>query len=86
MNSLKQPSILTAVAFVGSIVFTPPAVASVVPHGTYAQTCRHIHVDGPYLQADCARADGSWRWTRIFAPRCGGVEISNQNGRLTCGE
>ena len=79
-------TILAGTALGGLLADPVPALASFVPHGTYAQTCRNIHVNGPYLTAASARVDGSWRWTRIFAPRCGGIEISNQNGRLTCGE
>ena len=86
MSALKTLSLLAATTTM-ALAFDPPdAIASFVPHGTYAQTCRHIQVEGPYLEASCARADGSWRWTRIFAPRCAGVEISNRNGHLACGE
>ncbi len=63
-----------------------PAFASYVPHGSYAETCRQIHTEGPDLVALCARVDGSWNYTRIFMPRCDGNNVSNQNGHLTCGE
>jgi hypothetical protein len=63
-----------------------PALAEYVPHGSYASSCRDIHKDGPYLYAYCARVDGSWHYTRVFVPRCGGGNISNQDGHLTCGE
>jgi hypothetical protein len=86
MSALKTLTLLAATTTMALVFDAPDAIASFVPHGTYAQTCRHIHVDGPYLEASCARADGSWRWTRIFVPRCGGIEISNQNGHLACGE
>jgi hypothetical protein len=68
------------------VMGSAPTLAAFVPRGTYEKSCRNVQVDGPYLTAICARVDGSWRWTRIFAPRCDGLEISNQNGRLTCGE
>ncbi len=86
MNARQPITILATTMIFGLVLDTPIAMAAFVPHGTYAQTCRDIHVNGPYLEAACARADGSWRRTRIFAPRCAGIEISNQNGRLTCGE
>ena len=63
-----------------------PALASYVPHGSYAASCREIHTEGPDLVALCARVDGSWNYTRIFMPRCDGDTISNQNGHLTCGK
>ena len=62
-----------------------PALASYVPDGSYAASCRQIHTEGPYLVALCARVDGSWNYTRIFMPRCDGDTISNQNGHLSCG-
>jgi hypothetical protein len=62
------------------------AMAAYVPHGTYAETCRNIHVEGPYLRAVCTRLDGGWNVTQIFVPHCGRSNISNQNGHLTCGE
>jgi len=81
---------LTPVAFLfgtlGLASACAPALASYVPHGSYAATCRQIHTEGPYLVAFCARVDGSWNYTRIFVPSCDGDNVTNQNGHLSCGE
>jgi hypothetical protein len=77
-------AIIALLLALGSVA--SPAMAFYVPHGSYAKTCREIHLHGPYLTALCARLDGSWRYSRLFAPRCGGFGISNQNGHLACGE
>lgn len=79
-------AILAGAALGGLLAAPVPALAGFVPHGTYPHPCRSIHVNGPTLTTIRARDDGSWRWTQIFVPRYGGIEISNQNGRLTCGE
>lgn len=63
-----------------------PALASYVPHGSYARSCREIHMEGPDLVAFCARVDGSYRYSRLFMPSCESNYISNQNGHLHCGE
>jgi hypothetical protein len=60
-----------------------PALA--IPGGSYAASCHEIHMEGPYLTALCGTGNGNLRWSRIFAPRCGGTGVSNQHGHLVCG-
>lgn len=56
-----------------------------IPPGSYAQTCRDIHVDGDRLNAECQTRDGNWRRTSLDdVDRCGGP-VSNDDGRLVCG-
>ena len=83
MNPLKPMTLLLGTLGLASAC--APALAGYVPDGSYAQSCRQIHTEGPYLVAMCARVDGSWNYTRVFMPRCEGEGISNQNGHLSCG-
>lgn len=59
--------------------------AQAFPGGSYAASCHQIHMEDGYLTALCGTGYGGYRWARIFAPRCGGSGISNQNGHLVCG-
>jgi len=55
-----------------------------LPPGNYKQSCRNINVEGNILQAQCQRANGSWRFTSLDYEDCYN-DITNQNGRLQCG-
>ena len=56
-----------------------------LPPGSYKQTCMNMRVEGNILQARCQRQDGSYRFTSIDYEDCYS-DITNQNGRLTCGQ
>ncbi|MGA0593509.1 CVNH domain-containing protein [Enterovirga sp. CN4-39] len=50
--------------------------------GSFAQSCRDIQQDGPYLSATCRMRGGGWRPSRIDTRSC--RSIGNNNGRLAC--
>ncbi len=54
------------------------------PPGSYKETCNDIRVFGDILSARCQTSDGKWRNSRLDFRHCYN-EITNQNGRLTCG-
>jgi len=56
-----------------------------LPPGNYKDSCRNMRVEEDILQAQCQRRDGSWRFTSIDYDECYS-DITNQNGRLTCGQ
>ncbi len=56
-----------------------------LPPGNYKNSCTNIRVEGNMLQARCERRDGSSRFTSIDYENCYS-DITNQNGRLTCGQ
>ncbi|MCX8252710.1 Beta and gamma crystallin [Beijerinckiaceae bacterium RH AL1] len=66
---------------IGIVAARQPASA----YGSFAKTCTNIQVYGGHIEALCQRVDGSLHHTRIFAPRCYGIHVSNQNGHLSCG-
>jgi len=54
------------------------------PSGSYAQSCRDIHVGGDDLHARCQTRDGSWHETKLDDyNKCHG-DILNDNGNLKC--
>jgi hypothetical protein len=54
------------------------------PNGSYAQTCRDIHMQGDRLNATCETVNRRWISTSLDdVYRCRG-DISNNNGQLTC--
>jgi len=54
------------------------------PGGSYAQSCRDIHVGGDDLHARCQTRDGSWHETKLDDyNKCHG-DILNDNGNLKC--
>lgn len=55
-----------------------------VPPGSYQQTCSDINTRGGELWARCQTQDGQWRESSLDYRNCY-QDISNQNGRLTCG-
>jgi hypothetical protein len=54
------------------------------PSGSYLQSCQNIRVRGNMLRADCQQTNGQYVPTRLSLNRCGGGDIANDNGRLTC--
>lgn len=56
-----------------------------VPEGTYLKSCNRIRFSEGYLSALCVKLDQTSQPTRVYIPRCRGVEIGNRNGQLTCG-
>lgn len=56
-----------------------------LPPGSYTQTCNRVHVDGDTLRALCQTSGGQWVDTFLSDfRRCTG-DITNIEGRLTCG-
>jgi len=56
-----------------------------LPQGSYTQTCNRVHVDGDTLSALCQTSGGQWVDTVLNDfRRCTG-DITNVEGRLTCG-
>lgn len=56
-----------------------------IPPGTYADSCRNIHVDGDKLIAECQKRNGDWRQTSLDDfQRCSSAP-ANDNGKLVCG-
>jgi len=53
------------------------------PEGSYAATCRDIHVDGSRLSARCRTGYGDWVESSLNLDGCRG-DISNNDGRLRC--
>ena len=79
---------ITAVVLFATISMTGSlsAFADEIPGGSWINSCRNVHMDGPYLTALCGRANGEGeRWARLFVPRCGRSGVSNQDGHLVCG-
>ncbi len=55
------------------------------PSGSYRNSCRLVKMDkGGYLEALCARRDGTLRRSRIRVSECKGRDIVNYDGRLVC--
>lgn len=54
------------------------------PSGSYQASCSRIDQRGPFLQAICRDRFGGLVQSRLDLRGCGG-DISNNNGRLTCG-
>jgi hypothetical protein len=88
MLTMRSVSMAAAV-LVGAIVAwqAVPAQAQNVPNGSYRQSCREIRMEGrDDLVATCRRVNGNWRYTKIDIDRCRGRDITNDNGRLRCGD
>ncbi|MGH6933322.1 MAG: CVNH domain-containing protein [Dongiaceae bacterium] len=60
-------------------------VRGALPPGSWSKTCRKPLMRGYRLFAECKDRQGAWQFTQINTRRCT-QPISNQNGRLTCGE
>jgi len=57
---------------------------SLIPGGSYDQTCTDIRMSGRTLHATCQARDGAWMRTRLtYARSCDG-EIANIDGALEC--
>jgi hypothetical protein len=67
------------------LITTLPAIAQVIPPGSYQHTCRDASVgDNDTLLANCQTANGGWRVTNLpNALSCRG-DIANVDGRLQC--
>lgn len=60
-------------------------IARGAPAGSYTQTCNRVRVDGDTLRALCQASNGQWVDTSLDnVSRCTG-DITNIEGRLTCG-
>ena len=55
-----------------------------IPPGSYQDSCSDIRADDGELWARCQMQDGQWRESSLYYRDCY-QEITNQNGRLTCG-
>jgi len=72
--------VLGALALLGA----GSGVALAQPSGSYAATCGRIQQRGPFLQALCLDRAGNRVLSRLDLRGCGGGDITNNNGRLTC--
>ena len=62
---------------------TLPGAPAAFP-GTYVQSCRNIiSMDGGFITAECADAQGRFQVSYIKAAACKG-DIGNKNGALNC--
>lgn len=57
-----------------------------LPPGSWQQTCRDGRLVGTVLEAECVGHNGDYNTADIDLRRCPNSPISNNNGRLTCGE
>ncbi|MBD0413239.1 CVNH domain-containing protein [Oryzicola mucosus] len=55
------------------------------PHGSYRDSCRDVRVSGGWMTASCQDTRGRWRDATIALDWCKGRDITNDNGRLSCG-
>jgi hypothetical protein len=55
-----------------------------VPDGSYKQSCSNLAMNGSVLSATCRDSRGGSNRTSIDTRQCGGRDIANDNGRLTC--
>ncbi|HEY6249059.1 MAG TPA: CVNH domain-containing protein [Candidatus Angelobacter sp.] len=55
-----------------------------IPQGTYAQTCRQIHLSGNSLRAQCETRDGRWVSTQLDDLDSCRSGIVNLDGQLHC--
>ena len=62
-----------------------PVIVRTLPSGSYSQTCSACTISGDTLSCNCRNEDGFSRYTSINTRHCY-HPVSNQNGRLTCGE
>lgn len=60
-------------------------VKGALPPGSWSRTCRNPVIRGHRLFAECKARQGGWQFTHINIRRCT-QPISNQDGKLTCGE
>ncbi|MDB5043446.1 MAG: hypothetical protein JWN27_4172 [Candidatus Eremiobacteraeota bacterium] len=54
------------------------------PAGSYQQSCNNAGMRGGLLTATCPESNGSQLTTSLNVRQCGGTDIANRNGRLTC--
>jgi hypothetical protein len=54
------------------------------PSGSYQQSCRNTQMRGGVLTATCPETNGNLMTTSLNVRQCGGTDIANRNGRLTC--
>ena len=57
-----------------------------LPRGSWEQSCTNGRMDGPVLRARCDDSRGVWRYSQIDVRQCRGRYVSNNFGRLVCGE
>ena len=55
-----------------------------IPPGSYKNSCEDIRTRDGELMARCQMQDGQWRESSLYYRDCY-QEITNQNGKLTCG-
>lgn len=55
-----------------------------IPPGSYQNSCDNIRARDGELSARCQMMDGQWRGSSLYYRDCY-QDITNQNGRLTCG-
>ena len=56
------------------------------PAGGWSQSCRNARIVRDDLVAECRQRDGDWNRTSLDLDDCRGQPVSNDNGRLRCGE
>lgn len=57
-----------------------------VPGGSWTQSCRNARIVRDDLVAECRERDGDWNRTSLDLDDCRTGTVSNDNGRLRCGE
>lgn len=78
---MKRGSIvLGALVLIGAA--SGPALAQ--PSGSYLASCSRADQRGPFLQAICHDRFGGLVQSRLDLRGCGGGDVTNDNGRLTC--
>lgn len=56
-----------------------------LPRGSWIESCRNYGMDGRVLSAECSDNRGRWRFSELDTRGCR-APVSNQNGKLVCGE
>ena len=59
-------------------------IPSVIPGGSYVETCTDIRASSGTLYATCKTRDGRWAHTRLAEARSCDGEVANIDGALEC--
>lgn len=57
-----------------------------LPPGSWSQSCRNARIVRDDLIAECRERDGGWNRTSLDLDDCRNRPVSNDNGRLRCGQ
>lgn len=67
-----------------NITAPAPNPGGQTPAGSYRSTCSNTMMDGPVLSASCRDSRGGTVRSSLDTRNCGGRDIANLDGRLTC--